>query len=313
MSDICTFFSGGPVLRSAELRAEPERIAEAWDRADTYFLPVWRDNVLVKGSKAAFLDRVTATRLGANRDSAIFLGALEGRFVFALNLHDVEPETGESGGKIAALRALMGTLDAQDAALLAYARSMANWHDRQRYCGVCGAATRVLDGGFVLACSENQCGHRSFPRLDPAVIVLVHRGPHCLLGRQISWPEGRFSTIAGFVEPGESLEDAVRREVLEETDVRVSRCDYMASQPWPFPAALMIGFHAEATSSEIHPNDGELAEARWLTRDELRAGSVVLPPPRSVAFSLIARWVDQDGGALLESLGRSGDFRSMKQ
>ena len=122
------------------------------------------------------------------------------------------------------------------------------------------------------------CDHRSFPRIDPAIIVLVIDGERCLLGRQRSWPENRYSTIAGFVEPGESLEDAVGREVAEEANIRIARARYLGSQPWPFPNAMMIGFHADAVSREIRLNDGELADARWLSREELAAGQVALPP-----------------------------------
>jgi NAD+ diphosphatase len=176
---------------------------------------------------------------------------------------------------------------------------MVAWQRSHRYCGVCGSPNRALEGGFVMECSDADCGRRSFPRLDPAVIVLVHRGDRCLLGRQTKWPEGRFSTIAGFVEPGENLEDAIRREVREETDIRVGKCEYLASQPWPFPSALMIGYHAEAESEAIRLNDGELAEARWLTRGELATGAVVLPPRFSVAYRLIERWFDLVDGPRL--------------
>jgi NAD+ diphosphatase len=157
-----------------------------------------------------------------------------------------------------------------------------------------------------MACTDQSCGHRSFPRLDPAIIVLVQHEEACLLGRQPSWPEDRFSTLAGFVEPGESLEDAVRREVHEETNVRVSNCRYLASQPWPFPAALMIGFHADANNTALRYNDGELAEARWLTRAQIKAREVTLPPPTSVAFKLIEAWFDRDGEPGLDELGLAG-------
>ena len=131
-----------------------------------------------------------------------------------------------------------------------------------------------------------------FPRTDPAIIVLVADGDRCVLGRQSSWPEGRYSTIAGFVEPGESLEDAVRREVYEETNIRVGNVAYHSSQPWPFPAALMLGFVAEATSDDIRLNDGELEDARWFTRDELRSGDVGLPFQISIARRLVDHFIN---------------------
>ena len=163
-----------------------------------------------------------------------------------------------------------------------------------------------------MACSDESCAQRCFPRIDPAVIVLVHRGDQCLLGRQASWSEGRFSTIAGFVEPGETLEEAVIREVREETNVVVADAAYMASQPWPFPSALMLGFHAGAQSSDIRLNDGELIEARWLSRADIIAGRVLLPPPISIAFRLIESWFDQVPGPGLSSLAvdwTSGESR----
>ena len=211
-------------------------------------------------------------------------------------------------GHFGGLRDFVSLVPERDAGLLAYARAMVNWHRHHHYCGVCGSAYRMEDGGFVLACTSATCGHRSFPRLDPAIIVLVHRDQHCLLGRQPSWPADRFSTIAGFVEPGESLEDAVRREVFEETNIRTADCRYLASQPWPFPAALMIGFHAMACSDDIHLNDAELAEARWFAREELAGDSIVLPPRASVAYRLIEAWFDAVPGPGLASLHRDGAF-----
>jgi NAD+ diphosphatase len=160
-----------------------------------------------------------------------------------------------------------------------------------------------VEGGFVMACSRPACGHRAFPRIDPAVIVLVCHGDRCLLGRQPGWPEGRLSTVAGFVEPGESLEEAVAREVHEETNIRVGDCRYIASQPWPFPAAMMIGFHAEGRNTDIRFNDGELVEARWLSREDLRRREVRLPPSASIAFRLIEAWFDREPGPRLASLG----------
>ena len=204
---------------------------------------------------------------------------------------------------LAGLRELTGQLAEPEAALLAYAKAMVGWQRRHRHCGLCGTICQPKDGGFVMECSLSTCRHRSFPRLDPAIIVLVHADDRCLLGRQTRWPDGRFSTIAGFVEPGESLEDSVRREVHEETNIHVGRCRYLASQPWPFPAALMIGYLAEGLSNEIRLNDGELAEARWLTRDNITAGSIVLPPRVSIAYRLLETWFDEGDGANLESYG----------
>jgi NAD+ diphosphatase len=161
-----------------------------------------------------------------------------------------------------------------------------------------------------MQCSSGECAQRSFPQLDPAIIVLVVHEQRCLLGRQVSWPDGRFSTLAGFVEPGESLEDAVRREVYEETSVHVVNNVYLGSQPWPFPSSLMVGFHAEASTTEITLIDGELGEARWFDRETLGSGEIQLPPPTSIAFQLIERWFDAAPGPRLASLNVSSSFSS---
>ncbi len=157
-------------------------------------------------------------------------------------------------------------------------------------------------GGHVLICTNNDCRHEHFPRIDPAIIVLVSDGDRALLGRQAAWPAGRFSTIAGFVEPGESLEDAVTREVFEETGVVVQSIQYHSSQPWPFPASLMLGFMARAVSEEVRLNDCELEEARWFTRAELAGGTVLFPSTQSISFRLIEQWFDTGGGPPLRDL-----------
>jgi len=185
---------------------------------------------------------------------------------------------------------------------------MIEWHNRHRYCGLSGSENRAERGGFIMVCANSACRHRCFPRIDPAIIVLVADGERCLLGRQQSWPDGRYSTIAGFVEPGESLEDAVRREVKEETNIDVINAQYFGSQPWPFPTAMMIGFHATAPSTRINLNDQDLADALWLTREEVAAGTIVLPPLTSIAFRLIAHWFDGGDNRALESLNLSGSF-----
>jgi len=162
--------------------------------------------------------------------------------------------------------------------VLAYARALVSWRRRHHYCGSCGTATVSRSAGHVRVCPDQGCGDEQFPRLDPAVIVLVSDGARALLGRQKAWPPGRYSTIAGFVEPGESLEDAVLREVLEETGVAVRECRYHSSQPWPFPSSLMLGFTAEADAAAVPRADDELEDVRWFTREDVAAGRPLLPP-----------------------------------
>jgi NAD+ diphosphatase len=187
-----------------------------------------------------------------------------------------------------------GQLPAQEAGILAYARGMTYWRHRHRFCGVCGAPNESASAGHVMRCTNAACATDHFPRLDPAIIVLVSDGARALLGRQSTWPEGRYSTIAGFVEPGESLEDAVAREVLEETGVHVSEADYHSSQPWPFPASLMIGFSARADGAQIPRADEELEDVRWFSRADIAAGLAGLPPSQSVSYRLIEDWYDAD-------------------
>lgn len=300
MPEIATVFSGAGIDRCAPLRRDPTALRRAWGEAATRFLPVWEARCLVREGRAARLRGDELSGWMSAPEQAIYLGREAGRHLFALPLTS-EKEPVELG-HFAGLRELISELPAPEAALLGYARAMVNWHRQHRHCGVCGAPNQAREGGFVLQCTVATCQHRSFPRLDPAIIVLVTRGERCLLGRQPSWPERRFSAIAGFVEPGESLEDAVRREVLEETNIRIAGVCYLASQPWPFPAALMIGFHATADSEEIRLNDSELAEARWLTRAAIAGGAVILPPRASLAWKLIEAWFDADPGWHLAKL-----------
>ena len=306
MAAIPTYFSGDYIDRAAGLRGDAAGLAAAWRDAQTRFLPVWEARCLIRDGAAARLSRAELGHLLPGQERGIFLGLEGGRHVFAVALESADPPAGL--GDFGGLRDLISRVPERDAGLLAYARAMVSWQRQHRHCGVCGAANRPEDGGFVLVCTQANCGHRGFPRLDPAIIVLVHRDQHCLLGRQATWPADRFSTIAGFVEPGEGLEDAVRREVAEETNVVVAHCQYLASQPWPFPASLMIGFHAVAASDDIQLNDAELAEARWFTREQLGGGKIVLPPRASVAYKLIEAWFDAVPGPGLATLHRDGAF-----
>jgi NAD+ diphosphatase len=301
MAELHTFFSGNYIDRLGEIRTDQDALNAALTDPTTRFLAIYQERCLIRDEHAAMLTIDDVREHIENLHHAIFLGQLEGHYLFAIGIEtDIEPSLRDDC-VLAGLRELTGQLPEPEAALLAYAKAMVGWQQRHRHCGICGASCVPHEGGFVMQCSRSACQHRSFPRLDPAIIVLAHAGDRCLLGRQTRWPEGRFSTIAGFVEPGESLEDSVRREVHEETNIRIGPCKYLASQPWPFPAALMIGFLAEALSGEIRLNDGELAEARWLTRDDIATGAVVLPPRVSIAYRLLETWFDQGSGASLAS------------
>ena len=192
------------------------------------------------------------------------------------------------------LRNVGPLIDRNEGGALAYARGMTHWHATHRFCGVCGAPTESREGGHIRVCTNPDCERHHFPRTDPAVIMLVAKGERCLLGRKAEWAPGRYSTLAGFVEPGESLEDAVRREVMEETGVVVSDVEYHSSQPWPFPASLMLGFFCRGETDLIQRNDKELEDARWFTREELlngQGGLGIAPRPISIARRLIDDWL----------------------
>ncbi|MDJ0793136.1 MAG: NAD(+) diphosphatase [Woeseiaceae bacterium] len=286
-------FAGAFVDRIGERRKDPDWLAEALSSDETRFVPVWGERCLVGGDPpGAILLDADAARRFVTHDSAIFLGLFRDRPAFSVAIPgDLDPPFRELG-EFKDLRYLGTVLPPDEANLVAHARALVLWHSATLYCGKCGSASQPSAGGNSRRCCNPDCSQEIFPRTDPAIIVLVSDGDRCLLGRQASWPEGRYSTIAGFVEPGESLEDAVRREVYEETNVRVGAVRYHSSQPWPFPSALMLGFVAEATSSEIKLNDGELEDARWFSRDELRSDDVGLPFRISIARRLVDHWVD---------------------
>lgn len=310
--------AGASFDRYTERRKEPEWLLAALRSGVARIVPMWRDEhltTLADQPRAVFISGAAARALVEREEDAVFLGEFEGVPCFALELHPVrEPaEILVEGVAFQSLRALATRLPREEASLLAYARGLLLWHRSHRYCAQCGTQTQPREGGHVRACTNPECGAQQFPRLDPAVIVLVSRDDRCLLGRQPNWPEGVYSTIAGFVEPGESLEDAVRREVAEETGVRVGRTTYHSSQPWPFPSSLMLGFTGEAESDEIRLTDSELEDARWFTRAELQErvqrGTRALPSELSIAYRLVCDWFD-DGepgrlAALVDAARRS--------
>lgn len=245
-------------------------------------------------TEIAFLGGEDPLVLAAADDDLTLLGWFRGERCVLVEVRSQAPQF-PPGTQLRELRPLAPVLPADSASLLAYARALALWKSRHRFCGTCGAPNAPARAGHVMRCSREGCGAETFPRLDPAIIVLVTdaSGERALLGRQASWPPGRYSTIAGFVEPGESLEDAVIREVAEETGVLVDDVVYESSQPWPFPSSLMLGFRAVARSEAITLHDGELEDARWFTRAQIAAGHPALPPSGAISARLIDGWFNQ--------------------
>jgi NAD+ diphosphatase len=218
----------------------------------------------------------------------LFLGLRDGHGYGAVIVERVDQEL-----QPVSLRMLGPTVAVEDASLAVHAVGLSRWHQTHRFCPRCGSATDIGQAGHIRVCPS--CGAHHFPRTDPAVIMLITDGDdRALLGRQPSWPEGRFSTLAGFVEPGESLPDAVRREVMEEVGVEVGDVEFSGSQPWPFPSSLMLGFHGTALTTDIQVDHAEIAEARWFTRQEISdltaSEDLLLPPIVSISRWLVENW-----------------------
>ncbi|HXQ31975.1 MAG TPA: NAD(+) diphosphatase [Steroidobacteraceae bacterium] len=293
-------FAGPYVDRASALRKDAAWLDTALGAADSRFVPVWRtQNLIDRGPTPAAVLLPRAALRALDASEAILLGRFRGAAAFAVELMAQAPAVPGLDAEFTDLRLAGGLLPPDEAGLLAYARAMVWWRHRHRNCGVCGAPTVASEAGHVMTCTRADCATEFFPRIDPAIIVLVTDGERALLGRQASWPTGRYSTIAGFVEPGESLEDAVVREVREETAVEVIDLEYQSSQPWPFPSSLMVGFVARARDTSVACPDGELEDARWFTRAELATGTPKLPPPQSISFRLIADWYEGGTGRRL--------------
>lgn len=294
-------------------RAEPLRRDVGWQRdrlqdPSSRIFPVWRNRSLIAGEVPRAVALAPGAELIAGADEVVFLGLDEcERACFAADVSGLdEGAVGEpaDGARFMELRRVGAVLDRGEGGVLAYARGLLHWHRRHRFCAGCGSPTESRDGGHVRACTNPSCAAHHFPRTDPAVIMLITRdvgyGGQCLLARQARWPKGMMSTLAGFVEPGESLEEAVIREIEEETGIRIAYPSYRGSQPWPFPASLMLGFRGEAEAGAVlRVNAAELEDARWFSREEIRERKrigLILPGRDSIARRLIEEWVDEDEG-----------------
>lgn len=285
-------------------RAEERRGDEAWlaarlaDRSSRFY-PIWRGKAAIRRDgtpRALALGRDAASDAGLDGEF-ILLGVKDGTAHFAFDASALaEPSVlGVEADCFVELRDVGLDLPRNEAALLAYARGYVHWHTAHRFCGACGHPTSFERAGHRRRCRNPDCRRQQFPRTDPAVITLVTDGPRCLLARRSIWPVNRRSTIAGFVEPGEMLEDAVRREVLEEVGITVGEVRYHSSQPWPFPTSLMLGFVAEAESRDITVDGVEIVAAAWYTRQDIErqvaGGELLLPPPDSISRRLVGDWM----------------------
>jgi NAD+ diphosphatase len=294
-------FSGGPLERASEFRADPAWIAAR--RAEALILPLWRLKVLVgEDGTAARLEPARCEALAAPDAPCVFLGLEAGRPLFALDISQCpdDPVLGPLAGSGAfqEMRPAALLLPGADTAILGQAKALIDWHQRHGFCPNCGARTEFADGGYRRICP--QCAAEHFPRTDPVVIMLPISEDHCLLGHNKRFPPALHSAFAGFVEPGETIEEAVRRELREEVDLRVGAITYHASQPWPFPSALMIGCYAEALSREFKIDGHEIEAARWMSRDELQArlagivlDEIKLPARIAIAHRLLRDWAER--------------------
>jgi NAD+ diphosphatase len=294
-------YSSSPLDRIASRREDHEWINAQLDNPESLFVPVWRNRNLVHGvaegqPEAIYITGEAARALRMGGGPWAFLGLLDGKAVFAVDISaadDPVPLLSDSVGTFVDLRSVGWGVAKPEASVLAHARGLMHWRSRHGHCGVCGVICEARTSGHMVKCLT--CGAEHFPRTDPAVIMLVTRGDSCLLGHSQRFPRANmYSTLAGFLEPGETLEEAVRREVFEEAGITCGAVHYHSSQPWPFPGNIMLGFYAEGLTDEITIDPEELIDARWFTRDQCRnadAHDFQLPRVDSIARRLIEDWI----------------------
>lgn len=306
-------FTAVRLNREVELRDDAQWVAKTLANPNTRLVPLWRSRSLLQrndeGTIAIYLSATELTEPDRIQPPTL-LGNDGEREYFAVSVTDSQKDAILAelpNAQFADLRRASIDMAAKHAGILAYAKALHYWQHRHAFCGVCGSPNLLRSAGHRMVCSNEECARESFPRIDPAIIVLVTHKDSCLLGRNAKWRAKHFSTLAGFVEPGESLEDAVVREVYEEVQVNLKSMRYVSSQPWPFPASAMCGFYAEAVDRSSGSSE-EVQEARWFTVDSLTqavlSDEVRLSPPVSIAFRLLADWFRNNGGGSLEELVR---------
>jgi NAD+ diphosphatase len=297
-------FAGNPLDRASYRRTDEAWIAEQLANPQSLAIAIWNGKPLVEttkdgGVQIAYLAADMARVLSAGPERLLFMGLWKDTPIFALDVEgDGDPADGplEGLGRFEDLRAIAVTLPGPDAAMIATAKSMFEWRRKHRHCANCGAATNAIEGGWKRVCPA--CKTQHFPRTDPVVIMLATKGERCLLGRQAAWPKGMYSALAGFLEPGESIEEACARELFEEAAVRATSVRYHSTQPWPYPSSLMIGLIAEIETDDAMADNIEIDEVRWFTRAD--AGALIrgeltdakAPPGMAIAHQLIKAWAE---------------------
>jgi len=306
-------FTAVRLNREVELRDDARWVAETLKKPDTRLVPLWRSRSLLErsadGTIAIYLSPAELTEPDRIQPPTL-LGNDGKRDYFAVSVTDSQKDAVLEKfpqALFADLRRASIDMAAKHAGILAYAKALHYWQHRHAFCGVCGNPNLLRSAGHRMVCGNEECSRESFPRIDPAIIVLVTHKGSCLLGRNAKWRPRHFSTLAGFVEPGESLEDAVVREVFEEVQVQLTDIRYVSSQPWPFPASAMCGFYAEALDKNTGSSE-EVEETRWFTVESLTRAivdnEIRLSPPVSIAFRLLADWFRNGGGGNLGELVR---------
>jgi NAD+ diphosphatase len=299
-------FAGNPLDRASDRRRDEAWIAEKLAAPDSLGVALWNGKVFVEnakggdGAQIAYLSAAMAGELAQGAERLLFLGLWKDTAVFAVDLDGpADPADGplQGLGRFDDLRAIALALPPTEAAIMATAKQMFEWRRRHMHCAACGQPSEVAEAGWKRVCPSCKAEH--FPRTDPVVIMLPTKGEKCLLGRQAAWPKGMFSALAGFLEPGETIEEACARELMEEAALRASKVRYHSTQPWPYPSSLMIGLIAEVENEDAAPDQTELDEVRWFTREEARVlitGALPgarAPGAMAIAFQLIKAWADE--------------------
>jgi NAD+ diphosphatase len=292
------FYATGEFNRAVERREDIAWIRERLADPASRLYPIWRLRNYVsdpEAPRAISLDPDRRAALVEAASTVVLLGVESETAHFLIDISHLDETTALELGHAVDLRAVGVLMPQREGALLAYARGLTYWHDRHKFCGTCGSPTELKAAGHQRQCTNPDCSAVQFPRTDPAVIMRITHGDRILMARQAVWAQGMHSVLAGFVEPGESLEDAVAREVYEEVGLKLTRIKYFSSQPWPFPSSLMLGFSAEATSDQFTVDENELESARWMTRPELlnspEDATFKLPRKDSISRRLIEDWL----------------------